>query len=78
MDPLEKKNKELDEKAKTVQRIGIFTGIPMMFLAYIFVGWIAGRWLDKRFHTDGIFMAVCMLICVGLAFREIFSMLKKL
>jgi cyanate permease len=78
MDPLEQKNRELDKKAKTAQQIGIFTGIPMLLLAYVFAGWFMGAWLDKRFHTDKILTAVCILLCVGLAFREIFRLLKKL
>ena len=78
MDPLEKKKKELDEKAKTAQQIGVYTGIPILLLIYSLVGWFVGAWLDRKFHTDMILTAACILVGMGLAFREIFKMIKKL
>ena len=78
MDPLEKRNRELDKKAKTSQQIGIFTSIPMLLLVNAGVGYFIGNWLDKKFHTQTILTAVCVLVFMGMAFREIFSLLKKL
>ena len=74
----EERRRKLEESGNRWGRAGMFTSIPFIFLVYVGVGFFAGRWVDNRFSTNGVFMAIFMMVGVAGAFREIFSMLKKL
>jgi len=74
----EKKKKKAEEQSKLLRRVGNFTAIPVIFFVYGFLGWLVGQWLDKKFHANGLILAACILFFMAGAFREIFSMIKKL
>ncbi|MEW6201929.1 MAG: AtpZ/AtpI family protein [bacterium] len=65
------------EKWERYRKVGIYTGIPWIFVAGVGVGYFIGSYLEKVFKTGGILLGICMMVGVGVAFYEIFRMVSK-
>lgn len=74
----EEERKKAEEQGRFWRRVGYFTGIPAMFFAFGAAGFLVGTLLERRFHANGILMAVSVLFFMIGAFREIFTMIKRL
>jgi len=51
--------------------IGIFFGVAVV------IGWAAGHWADKRWHTDPWLGLVGLLFGVAAGFRELYRVSKE-
>ena len=73
------KNDEENDKDKweRYHKVGLYTGIPWIFIAGVGVGYLIGSQLEKVFHTGGILLGISMMVGVGVAFYEIFRMISK-
>jgi hypothetical protein len=75
----EKKKMETErERTQLLRQLGYLTGIPVVMLVYMVLGWLGGKWLDERFHGHGKITFVVIMFCIAGAFREIILMTKKL
>lgn len=63
------------EKRKNSRRVGLYTGIPSMFIGGLLFGYYAGKYLDKRYHTEGIWTGVCVLLGLAASMYSIFKMI---
>jgi len=74
----EKERKKADEQGRFWRKVGNFTSIPAIFFLFGGLGYLVGNLLEKKFHTNGILMAVSVLFFMVGAFRELFIMIKRL
>ena len=51
--------------------IGIFFGVAAM------LGFFAGRWADRRWHTDPWLSLVGLLLGLAAGFRELYKLSKR-
>jgi len=52
-----------------------FAGFGIQLAVTIFAGVLAGRWLDRRTHTEGIFTMVGALLGFGIS---LYSLVREL
>jgi len=52
-----------------------FAGFGIQLAVTIFAGALAGRWLDRRIHTDGIFTMLGALLGFGIT---LYSLVREL
>jgi F0F1-type ATP synthase assembly protein I len=63
--------KNLLQKASTYSSIGIFMGLAVL------IGFLGGRWLDTRFHTQPYLMLSGLLVGIVAGFRELYRLARK-
>lgn len=78
VEPDKDKKKEAEEESTLLRKTLALAGIPTIFMGYGFVGWLLGSWLDRKYQTGGTLTGIAMLVFIAAAFREIFSMAKRL
>lgn len=77
MDEKDKKKDGLDEKLSPFRAAAKYTSIPMTMLACTIVGYLIGAFLEKKYPTGGIFVAVFVMLGVAAGFREMLQTVKK-
>jgi ATP synthase protein I len=59
-----------------IQQMSKFSYIGIFFGVAIVLGYFAGRWADRRWHTDPWLSLVGLLIGVAAGFRELYRVSK--
>ena len=66
-----KSNRKLFEAMSRYSYIGIFFGVAIV------LGWLAGRWADRRWHTGPWLEIIGILFGVASGFRELYRVSKQ-
>ncbi|HOO55406.1 MAG TPA: AtpZ/AtpI family protein [bacterium] len=69
--------KEEEEKIKQRQRIGVYTGIPMTLLSGVGMGYLMGAYLEKKFPSDNLILAGCLIFGFVAGFKLVLDYIKK-
>lgn len=70
-------NNDDNENRQLVRKLGVFMTIPFVLAVPPIVGMYLGKWLDKQFGTDPIFMFVFLIFGVAAGFREFYRIIKR-
>jgi ATP synthase protein I len=62
---------------KTIRRISDYSYVGIFFGVAVCIGLFAGRWADRRFHTEPWLTLVGVLVGVAASFRELYRLSKK-
>ena len=58
-------------------QIGILTTVPFILVAGPVVGYLAGNWLDQKYHSDPYWKLVLIILGVAASVREIVQIIKN-
>jgi F0F1-type ATP synthase assembly protein I len=64
-------DKRMTQAMTSYSYVGIFFGVAIV------LGYAAGRWADRRFHTDPYLTIGGILIGVASSFRELYRVSKQ-
>ena len=57
-------------------QIGILTTVPFILVAGPVVGYLAGNWIDQKYHFDPYGKLVLIVLGVGASVRQIVQIIK--
>ncbi len=60
-----------------IQIVGSYSYVGIFFGVAVVIGLFAGRWADRRWHTEPWLTLVGILIGVAAGFRELYRLSKK-
>lgn len=63
--------------ANKYQQIGAFATIPFVLLVPPIIGWLLGRWIDKKIDSHPFFMYTMILLGFAAGVRECYKIIKK-
>jgi len=69
--PVDPDAKNLLQKASSYSYLGIFMGVAVL------IGFLGGRWLDTRFHTQPFLMLGGLACGIGAGFRELYRLARR-
>ena len=49
----------------------------LVTLIYVYLGRLGGTWLDERFETDPLFLAVGLIVAIGLSFWSLIEQILR-
>ena len=58
-------------------QIGILTTVPFILVAGPVIGYLAGNWLDQKYHSDPYGKLVLIIFGVAAAVREIVQITRN-
>ena len=70
----EKRNKS--EFFLKAWQIGILTTVPFILVAGPVVGYLAGNWLDHKYHSDPYAKAVLIILGLAASVKEIIQIIR--
>jgi F0F1-type ATP synthase assembly protein I len=62
---------------KMYKNLVFLSQIAFMMVTPIFGGVLLGNWIDQKLGTKGIFLLICIVLGVGVAFLELFKFIMK-
>ena len=60
-----------------VWQIGVLTTIPFILVAGPVVGYLAGNWVDQKYHSDPYAKAVLIVLGLIASVREIIQIIRN-
>jgi ATP synthase protein I len=63
--------KNLLQKVSSYSYLGIFMGVAVL------IGFLGGRWLDTRFHTQPFLMLAGLFSGIAAGFRELYRLARR-
>ena len=76
-DEKEKRDEEEKKKRKMMQKVAVYTGIPMTLLSGLFLGYLIGSFLERRFPSNNIILAVFVMLGVAAGFKLVIDYIRK-
>ena len=58
-------------------QIGILTTVPFVLVAGPVLGYLAGNWLDQKYHSDPYAKLVLIILGLGASVREIIQIVRS-
>lgn len=58
-------------------KLAVFGGISVELAACVFVGLFGGRWIDRTFHTEPIFLIVGILAGISAGVMLLIATIKR-
>ncbi len=68
---LERKDFLIYENLLYISQIGLLMIVP------IFGGVVVGKWLEERFHTNGILLLLCIVLFTASGFLNVYKFIQK-
>lgn len=72
-------NNEIRNKSESflkVWQIGILTTVPFILVAGPVLGYLAGNWVDQKYHSDPYAKAVLIIVGLIASVREIVRIIR--
>lgn len=60
-----------------VQAMGTYSYVGIFFGVAVILCFLAGRWADRRWHTEPVLEIVGVLLGVASGFRELYRLSRK-
>lgn len=70
-------NSQKDNDEGSFRRIGIFVTIPFVLAVPPVLGWLLGRWLDRKLDTAPYLMYGLIVLGFVAGFRELYRIIKQ-
>ena len=63
----------MGNKLGILENLAIVSQIGIMMVVPIFLGVIAGNWLDSKLNTGSIFLLICIVLGVASSFMNLYK-----
>lgn len=60
-----------------LRQVGLLTGIPMVMVAGLLVGYFFGSWVDKFFHISPWGQVIFSILGIVAGFKQVFSLIEQ-
>jgi len=65
------------DKYKRFRQLGMLSAIPMILAAAPLIGYFLGRWIDRRFGTEPLFMLIALGLGLAAGVRQTILIVRK-
>lgn len=70
--------KKPENRQKSFRQVALATTIPLIMVATVIVGLLIGRYLDRRFETDGVMTIIFLLLGLAAGGVETYRLIKEI
>ncbi len=60
-----------------MRKLGVFITVPFLLAIPPVLGWLIGRWLDEKLHTQPYLMYLLIILGFVAGFRELYRIIKQ-